>query len=147
MHLNGCFLYAIFRCGTVSGFNSIHLSPWEVWKPIPHITTLFHKLSLPITEVSAEVHSELEHYVSCTNSFVLVIWTTMHQHSAMWMRQGNVYVDTSKYNAACSIKLRLEERLDVWLGSFREHIARRQCSMHGANQIQLHKSCSGHCSC
>ena len=81
------FLHAISSCGTVSSSNSMRKeTKLAIWRQILHITPLLYKVYLPITEGFAE----LEHYVSCTNSWVLGINTNIHWHSAMWMRLRNI---------------------------------------------------------
>ena len=81
------FLHAISNCGTVSSSNNIPKKTILAdWRRIPHITQLLYIVYLPITERFVE----LEQYVSCTNSCVLVICTHIHGHSAVWMRQAKV---------------------------------------------------------
>ena len=75
MHPNGNLLEAISSCATVSSFKGIHKKiTLAVWRRIPHITSLLYKVYLPITDGFVE----LKHYVSYTNSWVLVIGTNIH---------------------------------------------------------------------
>ena len=57
---DGCFLYAICSCGTVSSSNSIHRKiTLAVWRRIPHIT---YTVYLPITEGFLMNYSIMFHY-------------------------------------------------------------------------------------
>ena len=95
MDPNDCFLRAISSCGTVSSSNSITKKTiWADWRP--HITPLLYKVYLPITEGFVE----LEQYVSCTNACVSVICKYIHRHSAVRVRQANIW---SSLFPACKV--------------------------------------------